>query len=92
MVGTGELRYWDHDLRVGETARAVGEKARLNQKVCESKRSHKTAGVVKVEDHVETLRPTDRLRELKLMQSRDEPSWEKVEGDSCVRTECAKKV
>ena len=41
-----------------------------------SERSHETAGVVKVERHVETLGPTDKLRELKLMQSRDEPSGE----------------
>ena len=76
MVGTGELRSGDHDLRVSETARAVKEKARLNRNVCESERSHETAGFVKVEHHVETLGPTDWLRELKLMQSRDELSGE----------------
>ena len=67
-----------HGGRVGETARAVGEKARLNRKVCGSERSHETAGVVKVERHVETLGPTDRLRELKLMQTRAEPSGEEI--------------
>ena len=92
MVGTGKLRSRDHDRRIGETALVVEEKARRNRKVCESERSHETAGVVKVEHHVETLGPTDRLRELKLMQSRDEPSGEEVDGDSCVGTECTRKV
>ena len=59
------------------------EKARLNRKLCGSRKSHETAGVVKVEHLVETLGPTDRLRELKLMQSRDEPSGEEsLWGDS----------
>ena len=59
------------------------EKARLNRKVCESERSLETAGVVEIERHVEALGLTDRLRELKLMQSRDEPSGEKsLWGDS----------
>ena len=57
MVGTGELRSGDHDRRLGKTARALEEQARLNRKVCESERSHKTAGVVNVEHHVETFGP-----------------------------------
>ena len=92
VAGTGKLRSWDPDRRVGGTARAEGEKARLNREAYGSKRSHETAGVVGIERQVEALRPTDRLRELKLMQSRDEPSGEDVEGGSCVGTECARKV
>ena len=56
VLGSSEAREWlvlgsfglgtTIDRRVGETALAVEEKARLNRKVCESERSHETAGVV----------------------------------------------
>ena len=55
----------------------MGEKARLNRGVCEIERSHETAGADEIERHLESLGLTDRPRELRLMQSKDELSGEK---------------
>ena len=66
----------------------MGEKARLNRKVCGIERSHETACADGIERHLESLGPTDRPRELRLMQSRDEPSGEEGRAG----TGCAEKV